>query len=383
MEKIKILMASGGTLINRGVEQYLTNLIGNIDHDIFSIDVLANRCDNPSFKNLVEQYCGRVIELECSDMKIIHNFLFAAKFSSFLKLHSYDVAEIQTGVIEILGLGVSAAKGKVSAVIAHTHSSHKNTLVHKFKRALFGPLMRGADRFLACSRRAGEDSFPEAVQGRLEVMPNAIEVEKFQFDYKAREKVRENLKLDGKFVIGHVGAFTESKNHKFLIDILEELAKGEANQGNGRECVLLLVGAGELEESIKELAAQRGLSSRIIFYGISDDVPSLLSAMDMFVFPSLWEGLGIAVIEAQANGLPCICSLEVPEDVMVTPEVKRIGLEDTAAWIMEINEIKNNRQSTDKRLEANLLVAESRYNMETCIKSIEDIYVTALRHNGR
>ena len=165
-----------------------------------------------------------------------------------------------------------------------------------------------SDVRLACSRAAGDFLF-----GRCgyEELPNAIDVETYRFKEPVRMDVRAQLGLDDVPVVGHVGRFSDQKNHRFLIDVYTELARLRP------EARLMLVGDGPLRPGIEEIVAERGLADRVLFLGDRKDVAALYQAMDMFLLPSLYEGLPMVGVEAQCAGLPLVCSKEVTDEVAI------------------------------------------------------------------
>ena len=145
------------------------------------------------------------------------------------------------------------------------------------------------------------------------ILPNAIDPERFKFNERARQEIRSRYGIaEDDFVIGHVGRFYPQKNHEFLIDVFNEVHKQKSN------AKLLLLGDGPLQEQIRQKTKSLGLVESVIFVGLQKDPAPFYSAMDVFVFPSLWEGLGIVLLEAQYNGLPCIVSGAIPDEAAIS-----------------------------------------------------------------
>lgn len=168
-----------------------------------------------------------------------------------------------------------------------------------------------ATDFFACGETAGRWMYGNRCfeQGRVSVMSNAIDTQKFAFDPGARKQLRDELKISqDAFVIGHVGRFMYQKNHSFLIDIFAEVLKNKPG------AVLLLVGEGELMGNIREKVRARGISGSVVFTGAREDVNKLYSAMDVFCLPSFYEGMPVVAWEAQANGLPCVFSERITKE---------------------------------------------------------------------
>lgn len=202
--------------------------------------------------------------------------------------------------------------------------------MHRLNKAI---LPRYATDYFACSKLAGEWLFPKSFleNDKVCLIHNALDLTKFLPSVTERDKVREELGIADKVVVGHVGRFEEQKNHQFLIDIFYELSKER------EDAVLLLIGEGPLREEIEEKVKQYGLKEKVRFLGVRSDVPRLWKAMDMFLFPSLFEGLPIVALEAQASGVYSIMADSITSEVKITDDVKFISLnQDAKYWKNEI-----------------------------------------------
>lgn len=209
---------------------------------------------------------------------------------------------------------------------------------------------------IAPSTEAAEYTFGENCikKGDAIIIKNAIPVEKFTFNIENREKIRNEFGIDNQFVIGHVGRFNNQKNHSFLIDIFSEIVKEYENS------VLLLVGKGELENDIKNKIKILALTDKVIFTGVRSDVPKVLMGMDVFLFPSFFEGMPNTVIEAQATGLKCIISDTITREADVTNNIKYVSLDKPAIlWAMKTLEY-NNKYSRDN---ADFSIVQSGYDI--------------------
>ena len=166
--------------------------------------------------------------------------------------------------------------------------------------------------------------------GRVIIWPNAIETERFAYNEAVRQEMRSSLGLEEKFVVDHAGGFRNQKNHDFLIDIFAEIRKRRD------DAVLLLVGGGQLMNEIKAKVMKLGLNDCVIFAGYKGDIERYYQVMDVFVFPSLYEGLGMVAVEAQVSGLPTVCSTEVPDEAKICDACKFIPLSRSASeWADE------------------------------------------------
>lgn len=204
---------------------------------------------------------------------------------------------------------------------------------HRLCKRLFGGC---ATVRLANSDLAAKWLFSSAdlKRNRVQLVRNGIDAQRYAFRPEVRERVRQELHLDGKFVVGHVGHFNYQKNHEQLVSIFRQILERCPN------ALLLLVGQGENQEKIRQLVCENGMEEHVLFYGVTEDIPALMMAMDVFLFPSRFEGFGNVLIEAQACGLPCFASARViPKDAQITPNVTWIDLEQPEeVWAQRVLE---------------------------------------------
>lgn len=200
---------------------------------------------------------------------------------------------------------------------------------------------------------------------------NGIEINKFEFNYEVRERIRKELNIENRFVVGHVGRFFKQKNHEFLIDIMNTLIKKEPN------AVLLLIGIGELQDSIKKKVIESGIEDKVIFFGASDNVNELLQAMDVFVMPSFHEGLPVVGIEAQAAGLPCIFSDTIAHEVNISGSVEFLSLKnDSTYWADKVINSKVNNLERRKNADR---VRSAGYDIQSTADDLTNIYYSLMR----
>jgi glycosyltransferase involved in cell wall biosynthesis len=226
-----------------------------------------------------------------------------------------------------------------------------------------------ADYFFGCSQLAGEKRYGKKVANNKEVftvLNNAIESDKYVFNENIRKKIRDEFSLtDSHFVIGHIGRFQKVKNHTFLVNIFKEIYEINPN------AVLMLVGTGENIEQIKSQVKELNLENNVIFTGVRSDVNELLQAFDVFVFPSIYEGLPVTVVEAQAAGLPCLISDTITKEVSVTNLVNYASLSDSyKGWAEESIRISNKDRKNIKQL-----IIDAGYDIKTTSKWLENFYL--------
>lgn len=280
-----------------------------------------------------------------------------------IEREKYDVVHVN-GNSATLFLELSMAKiCGVKVRIAHGHTTHsRHPIVHKILRSFLYPL---CTHRIAVSNKAGEWLFRK----NYIVLNNAINVSKYTFDNNVRDDYRRRLGLNGCFVIGHVGKLYTPKNHTFLLDIVKSIEEYD------KTVRLVLVGGGELERDLRAKSKILGIEDKTIFLGMRDDPECVIQAFDAFVFPSLYEGLGLALIEAQASGLNCFASDVVPVETKVTDSVFYISLKNVAKYwadtIMK-NKNYNRRAQSDK---ATVSIRENGYDISIESRKLRDIYM--------
>lgn len=266
-------------------------------------------------------------------------------------------------------LDVVMAKMCGISVVLHCHStqiydigSRKVRAIRNLEQIFFKWVtLACGDLNLACSKSAGRYLFGG---NPYQVLYNGIDIERFRFSECGRKKVRASLGLSGKKVIGHIGRFSHEKNHSFLLLILKKLLERDKNYR------LLCVGDGDLFEQKLQLAVDMGVSNAVIFAGQRTDTPELLSAMDIFLFPSIHEALPITLIEAQANGLPCVISDCVTDEIDVLEQICRLSLSNNSIddWADKVESLCGQRTG------ANTQVEFSAFEIKNTAGQLNDIY---------
>lgn len=293
--------------------------------------------------------------------------------SFFKEHHDYKVVHMHSSSKNYMILKYAKKYG-IQIRIAHSHNidfQTKNPLKKLIGNLFKKPLIKYATDYFACSKIAGEWLFGKDIveSDKFRVIHNAIDYDKFKYNSNIRKKMREEFNFkDSDIVIGHVGRFVEQKNHSFLIDVFYKCYE----QNNNYK--LLLVGTGELEEFIKEKVRSLGIENNVIFAGFQSNVNDYMHAMDLFVFPSLFEGLGLVLIEAQACGLPCFCTANtIPKDVKILNNLQFISLNDGALeWAKKIisSKLRINDNNTYKEFK------KMNYLISDIVIELEDKYMS-------
>lgn len=310
-----------------GLETMLMNYYRNIDRTKIQFDFLTHRPNKSDYDDEIISLGGKVYYApRLYPQNYPKYFKWMKKF--FAEHSEYKIIHSHIDTMSYLPLK-AAKKAGVPVRIAHSH----NTSIDKnFKYPLkmyFRSRINGVvtDR-LACGREAGEFLFKNK---SFKVIPNAVDADIFLYDAHLREKKRRELGLENNLVVGHVGRLSYQKNHKFLIQIFDALIKKEP------AAKLVLVGVGEKEQEIREQVKSLGLDESVIFLGNRSDVNELYQAMDVFVLPSLFEGIPVVGVEAQFSDLPCLFSDKTPDEVKFNVRTKFIGLDKAPEfWANEI-----------------------------------------------
>jgi glycosyltransferase involved in cell wall biosynthesis len=240
---------------------------------------------------------------------------------------------------------MAVSKAGVPCRIVHSHNAG-DTSSSKIKKAAFEALKpqleKNATLLLACSQKAAGYMFTDKTvrEGKVQIIKNGIQVERFRYNPQVREQVRQELDLADRFVVGHVGRFNKQKNHAFLLKVFEKIHEKEPAS------VLLLFGKGDLEPEIRALTEELGLTSCVRFMGEVADIERMYQAMDVFVMPSFHEGLPVSCVEIQAAGVPCVLSDTITEEIKIADSMRFLSLSDsTEAWAEAALDQKGNRDT--------------------------------------
>ena len=313
-DPIRVLHVIAG-MGSGGAEAFLMNMFRHIDRSKVQFDFLLRSEDN-FYKDELERGESKVYYTASFPRHILKNYIQVKKI---LKKNTYDIIHVHANALFYLTAILEAKRQHVPCRIMHSHNTSSYYPSFQFVHNYFKKRIHAlATHCFACSKEAGEWMFGD----RYEVVHNAIELDAFRYREEARRKIRLELNIPEKsFVIGHVGRFIGAKNHVFLVDVFRRIAEIR------NDSVLVLVGEGELEAAVRKQVSDYGLERKVIFAGTRKDIGDVMSAFDVFVFPSLFEGLALVAMEAQANGLPVISSCAVPSEAAITDRLHRVPLE--------------------------------------------------------
>lgn len=361
--------------MNRGgAETMIMNYYRHIDRTKVQFDFLLTFQGKSDYEEEILSMGGKIYHITPLTLRTMGAYQQDIR-NFFLEHREYRIVHSHNSSKSVFPLRIAKKMG-VPVRISHSHNLFVgNPLSPKemIRKVLKGPLKKVSNHNFACSRDAaiwlyGEDYWDEK---KVEVLPNAINVEKFAYCEELRGKYRKEFHLEDKFVIGHVGRFNPIKNHKFLLEVFYEISKQR------EDAILLMVGEGETRPDIEEKAKKLGIIDKVIFAGLREDVPEMLQMMDCFVFPSLYEGLGIVLIEAQTAGLPCFASKTViPEEARVTELLEFVPLQNSAnEWADKILK-KGVLEYRESKAEE---VQKAGYDIVVEAKKLESFYLSERR----
>lgn len=325
------------TVMDRGGAETMTmNYLRHMDRSVLTYDFLVNRDYRAAYEDEIERLGGRIYRM--CPMYPQYFGRYKAQFRAFLRKHpEYRIIHSNLEERSYFALRI-AAEANVPVRIAHAHNRPVGFDVKSLFREYFRlRLPKYVTHMFACGQEAGDWLFGKENRGRVIQQRNAIDTSQYRYDAGTAAEVRNEFGVNDSrtFVLGHVGRFFPQKNHAFLIEVFAALHSMNPNS------VLWLVGGGERDDALKNAIRQRcdelGLRDAVWFLGVRSDVPRIMQGMDAFVLPSLYEGLPVTMVEAQASGLPCTISDRVPRQCDVTGTVQVVSLDDAATvWAERI-----------------------------------------------
>lgn len=345
-----------------GLETMLMNYYRHIDHSKVQFDFLTHREFDGDYDKEIKELGGNVYHL--SNLNPLSTS-YKKSLNDFFENHpEYKI--VHSHLDCMAGIPLKYAKlNNVPLRIAHAHNSNQTKdLKYPLKLFYKRNIKKNANYLFACGDEAGKWMFNT---DNFKVLNNAIDAKDYTFNMNIRNDKRKEFGIsDDSIMVGHVGRFFPQKNHEFLIDIFNQFHKDHLNS------YLMLVGEGELKTSIQDKVNTLGLEDYVIFTGLRSDVNELLQAMDVFLFPSLYEGLPVSIVEAQAAGLPCLISDKVPIECKKTDLVYQLSLEDSVnTWADKIYELSHiTRRDTYEEIK------ESGFDIVENAKWLENFYIS-------
>lgn len=364
---MKRLLCIVGSMNAGGAETFLMKMYRALDREKYQMDFAVAELGKGFYDDEIISMGGNIYHIMPKSKGVLKNF---NDIRRLIKDNNYNyvmrISQHSLSGLELLAAKLGGAKVRIfrSSNSNTTSNSKLNQILHKL--CMFMPNIFSTVR-IAPSTEAAEFMFGDGCieQGKAELLPNAIDTNTFKYNEMLRKHIRNEFNIDtNKLVVGHIGRFNQQKNHKFLVEVFAEVLNKKPN------ALLMLVGDGEKKSDIKEQIKKLGIEESVIFTGVRSDVPALLSAMDVFVFPSFYEGMPNTVIEAQATGLPCVIADTITKEVKITDLVIFLSLKyETAKWANVINDYNKKAD----RINYNRKLDHSEYNITNAVEKFTKV----------
>ncbi|MBO7237950.1 MAG: glycosyltransferase [Elusimicrobiaceae bacterium] len=365
---IHVLYVMSDLLEGRGgIQSVVMAIYQHIKRDNVQIDFVIHQDENPSFVPTVQKLGSKVYQApQCKEIGLL---AYARWWNRFFKEHpEYKIVHGHMKAYMSLYLWIAKLHGRTT--IAHSHIAYPQLRFFKkyAEKLMLLPLRWMVDYHFACSVQAGEYLYGKNTVKKptFHFIPNARDTKVFVFDAEKRQTMRQKLNLTDKFVVGHVGRFDKQKNHVFLVQIFKEIYK------HNPQARLLLFGTGRLKAKIEQQVAELGLAEVVMFMGVVPNPQDYYQAMDVFLFPSLYEGLGMVLTEAQIAGLPCVFSANLPREIEIVPELcHRVSLTQSAEEWANVTLAQAGVERISHAKEA----AEKGFEITETAKKLEAFYI--------
>jgi glycosyltransferase involved in cell wall biosynthesis len=372
---VRVLQIFGEPLSNGGQESAIMNFYKNIDRKEIQFDFFTPFClENEKLKKEIESLGGKVFAGGGIFNSKLRKLYFTRNTKSFLLSRRYGIIHINSGSVYNLAVGAKIArKSGARKVIVHSHAAGLNNLKHKLVKIRYaGYFRKYPTKLIACSDIAAQYKYPDGMlkADKIDIINNGVDTDIYKFRGKTRKKYRHDLGLDNNKVIIHVGRMSPEKNQIFILKVLKELVE------ISRDYRLIICGDGALKAKIVEAAKHMGVSEYVSLLGVRGDIPELLSAADLFILPSLWEGAPVSAIEAQSAGLPVVCSDTITKSIKISDKCIFVDLSvGPKKWASEIDALIGGM--TDKERDGlNSAVQNSDFDAKRAAKIMEKVYLT-------
>jgi glycosyltransferase involved in cell wall biosynthesis len=352
--------------MNRGgLETMLMNYYRQMDRSKIQFDFIVHRAEEGHYDQEIAALGGKIYRMP--QIKPGNYSSYFRLLDLFFKEHPYFQV-VHAHINENSSFILKAAKkAGVPCRITHSHLSDLGLDIKlPFRMYARLTMKDNPSSYFACSKNAGKWLFGRRIadSGKVVVLNNAVDVKQFSFNAGARDAIRAEIAADDRLVIGHIGRFNEQKNHDFLIDIFKAVHDKEPNS------MLVLAGEGHLRPMIEKKIERLGLSEHVKLLGVRNDISELLQGIDIFLFPSLFEGLPVVLIEAQAAGLRCVISDTITTESDVTGRLQFISLKQSPEyWAEQISHTSREHADTADSLRKN------GYDTSTMAKWLSDYYM--------
>lgn len=349
-----------GAMYPGGMENFIMNLYEKIDREKFQFDFIVHLQKENDYSEQIKKLGGNVYEVPRLTKDPIGSLTMLYKI---IKKNKYKIV-IRHTANALVSPQLLVAKLAGAKTICHSHNeTDPQVTIHKIGKVL---MKVAADRRLACSQKAGEWMYGKR---DFQVIHNAINVNKFVYSEEKAERIRQEFGLRGKHVYGHIANFIESKNHMFLLEIYQEIAKRDD------KAVFFCLGEGDLRPQIEEKIRELKLEDKVILTGIRHDVENFMSCMNVLIFPSFFEGLPLTLIEAQIASLPALISDTITQDVIITEGLvtKESIKEKPEIWAIKAMGILEGGKVKERQCQRKA-IQDAGYDMDMLVKWYEDYF---------
>lgn len=368
MEFLMRVLIFGMTENPGGVESFIINYYRHLDREKIQFDFLCNSYNPVAYENEIKKLGGRCFHIIA---RSVDYWKYKKELDSVFKKHASEWDAIWVNVCSLANIDYlkMAKKYGLNRRIIHSHNSQNmdsklRGLLHFLNKRGIGSL---ATDYWACSYNAARWFFSGDERQKAVVIHNAIDVNLMQFNEEKRNNIRRQYDWNDKYVIGNIGRFHFQKNQSFMLDVFANYFTRHSDS------VLVLIGQGHDEEMLRAKANRLKIDKKVFFVGIQSDIQGWLSCFDLFLFPSVFEGLSVAALEAQANSVPVLASRGVvPDDIKMN---KNFVLFDLAlgddAWSSKIDEMRLLQREAYDRVKQNFV--KKGYDIETEVGRLEDL----------
>lgn len=359
MNMKRVLQVVYNMSICGGIQSFIMNVYKNIDKQRVQFDFLLCEHSDFSYEEEIKELGGNIYFISSRKQGVIKNKI---DLNRFFKNHKYDIVHYHSDSLSNVEPLIAARNNDVQIRIMHCHNTNITSrlkMIYMFLHMLNKKRIdKIATNYLACSKKAREWAYGGTrIYNDAQVINNCIDISKFTNDEIKENELRNKLGISkDNFVLCHTGRFEKVKNHEFILDVFNKIKE------KNNKAVLILVGNGTLYENIINKIQTMNLQSSVKCLGIREDINTILRISNAFIYPSLYEGLGISILEAEATGLPCIISDKVPDDAVINDNVIKLSLNDTSQkWadcVLNNKKTKNNKLLIDKIYDINNTINE-------------------------
>lgn len=344
---MKKVLVIGMTSVAGGVESFLMNYYRRLNDRGVHFDFLCPSLNPIAYSDEINENSKIFYVIPKSKNPFSHR----KQLEQFFFEHKGEYIAIWANLNSLINVDYLkvAKKLGVKTIIVHSHNSNNmggllQNILHNYHKANIANI---ATDYWACSKSAAEWFYPEGLLEKTVIVNNAISVGDYTYDITKRNEIRAKYGLEGKKVIGHIGRLHFQKNQKFILELFKELFVQDSSYR------LLLIGTGPDRQMLEEKASELRIENRVLFLGQQNDIAGWLSSFDLFLFPSLFEGLSIVGLEAQANGIPIVCSESaIGDEGLISPNVKRLSLDaERSEWCSEVAAMIGNRRISSKEIQ--------------------------------